>query len=72
MESAHKNTDNSELTDLAGYKVYYDNEIINIDNPLTTQATIEGLTVDTCFTVSAVNDFGIESEKTDPVCKVIN
>lgn len=67
-----ENTDDSDLTDLAGFKVVYNDEIIDIDNPQTTQVTVDGLTSDTCFTVSAVNELGIESDKTDPVCKAIN
>lgn len=73
------NTDNTLLTDLAGFKLYYgldENSLsmtLEVDDPLTTQVTIDDLTEGIYyFSVSAVNESGIESGKTDPVSKVIN
>lgn len=74
-----KNTDESDLTDLASFKVYYGRDEDNLDtiadvnSPTTEKILIEDLTPNTYFfSVAAVNESGVESGKTVPVSKVIN
>lgn len=62
------NTDNSSLTDLAGFRVYYGkaanalDQIIRITNPTVTQQVVDNLTSGTWyFAVSAVSSTGSES-----------
>ena len=62
------NTDNSPLTDLAGYKIYYGTEpghyhaVVRLDNPGITTYVVEYLTPNTYyFAVTAFNSAGIES-----------
>lgn len=63
------NIDGSDLTDLAGYKIYYGTvkgeytSIIDIDNPDTTSRLIKGLMGPNTyyFVVTAYNIFGAES-----------
>ena len=73
-----QNTDNSPLTDLAGFKVYYGifpgeygtPEIIN--NPGASSFLVENLGVaDWFFTVTAFNSMGIESSYSQEVHKQI-
>lgn len=64
-----QNTDNSALTDLTGYKVYYGaspstlNNVINIANPSINTYVISNLTngITVYFAVVAYNSKGIES-----------
>ena len=62
------NTDNSALTDLAGFRVYYGraaaalDQIVRITNPTTSQQVVSNLTSGTWyFAVSAVSSAGSES-----------
>ena len=63
-----QNEDDSPLTDLAGYKIYYGNESgnyqtsIQIDNPGITIYVVENLTPNTYyFVMTAINSSGVES-----------
>lgn len=75
-----QNTDGSNLTDLAGFNIYYGNSeqnltnVLNITNASMTAAVIESLTVDETyyFRVTAVNELGIESELSQTVSKLIS
>ncbi len=74
-----ENTDNSALTDLVGYKIYYGqsssdlNQSITISNPDTTTFLIQSLATQTTFyfAVTAVNSLGIESEYSNVSSKFI-
>lgn len=74
-----ENTDSSELTDLAGYKVYYGesadslDETILIEDPATTAWVLESLNANTTyyFAVTAVNSLGVESDFSEIVSKTI-
>jgi hypothetical protein len=73
-----ENTDNSALTDLAGYKIYYGtfsgdyDNTITIDNEGLSSYLVEELAaVDWCFVVTAFNLSGIESAYSIEVCKSI-
>jgi len=74
-----ENTDNSQLTDLAGFKIYYgltENELVNsisINSVETTSYVIENLSTEQTyfFAVTAVNELGVESEKSDISSKFI-
>ena len=74
-----ENTDNSPLTDLAGYKIYYgtspgtysNTEIIN--NPGLTSFLIENLaSADWYFVMTSFNSSGIESSYSTEISKTIN
>ncbi len=74
-----ENTDDSTLTDLAGYKIYYgtspgsysNTEIIN--NPGLTSFLIESLaSADWYFVMTAFNSSGVESSYSTEVSKTIN
>ncbi|WP_144395430.1 fibronectin type III domain-containing protein [Pleionea sediminis] len=75
-----ENTDGTELTDLAGFVIYYGNsednldQVIEIDDTSINSWVIENLTVDQTyyFSVSAVNSDGIASEQSAVVTKTIN
>lgn len=67
------NSDGSELTDLAGYKVYYGqvsgsySDSVDVGN--TTDAAISGLSSGTwCFAVTAYDVAGNESSFSDEAC----
>jgi hypothetical protein len=67
------NSDGSQLTDLAGYKVYYGtsshNYSYSIDIGVTTGAAISSLSLETwCFAVTAYDTSGNESDYSDEVC----
>lgn len=72
------NVDGTELTDLAGFKIYYGkasgtySEIIDLNNPITTEHTIEGLTEGTYyFAATAYDIMGNESDYSNEVSKTI-
>lgn len=73
--SPTQNTDNSPLTDLAGFKVYYGtsaddlSNTIDINNPLTRSLKIADLTNGYYFAVSAVNSKGVQSNLSSKVFK---
>lgn len=70
-----QNTDNSPLTDLAGFKVYYglsESDLSNVVNAIGNKLTIKDLTSDTYyFAVTAVNSLDVESDKSNVVSKVV-
>ncbi len=74
-----ENDDNSPLTDLVGYAIYYGTQpgqhsyTIHVDDPIITSYNVEGLSPGTYyFTITAINIYGAESamsvmtEKTVP------
>jgi len=68
------NTDGTPLTDLAGYRIYYGrlpdapSEKLEVANPGTTSATIDGLASGTWyFSIASYTTSGVESERTRPV-----
>lgn len=72
------NVDGTELTDLAGFKIYYGkasgtySEIIELDNPITNEHTIEGLAEGTYyFAATAYDIMGNESDYSNEVSKTI-
>ncbi len=72
------NVDETELTDLAGFRIYYGkasgtySEITDINNPLTTEYTIEGLAEGTYFFAATAYDItGNESDYSNEVSKTI-
>jgi hypothetical protein len=74
-----ENTDNSALTDLAGYKIYYGtssgsyDDTITISNPGLTSYLVENLaSSDWYFVMTSVNSSGIESSYSIEVTKTIN
>ncbi len=75
-----ENTDNSVLTNLAGFKIYFGTDANNLDQSIDiNDATlsswiIENLSVDTTyyFAVTAINDQGIESDYSDVASKHIS
>jgi hypothetical protein len=74
-----KNADGSQLTDLAGYKIYYGvapgvySKSIDVGNNTTHQISNLTVGVTYYFTVTAYNTSGIESDyATPPVNKTIN
>jgi hypothetical protein len=74
-----ENTDNSALTDLAGYKIYYGtstgsyNDTITISNPGLTSYLVEDLAAsDWYFVMTSFNSSGIESSYSIEVTKTIN
>jgi hypothetical protein len=73
-----ENTDNSTLTDLAGYKIYYGtfpgdyDKTITIDNEGLSSYLVEELAAaDWCFVMTAFNLSEIESAYSIEVCKSI-
>ena len=74
-----ENTDNSVLTDLAGYKIYYGTSPgiystpIIINNPGLSSILVEDLAIsDWYFVMTAFNSSGIESGYSTEVSKTIN
>ncbi len=75
-----ENTDNSVLTNLAGFKIYFGTDANNLDQSIDvndatlTSWVIENLSIDTTyyFAVTAINDQGIESDFSDLASKHIN
>ena len=74
-----QNEDGSQLTDLAGYKIYYGNESgnyptsIQIDNPGIATYVVENLTPNTYYFVStAFNSNAVESAFSNEAVKVVN
>lgn len=72
------NVDGTELTDLAGFKIYYGkasgaySEVTDINNPDTTEYTIEGLAEGTYyFAATAYDIMGNESRYSNEVSKPI-
>ncbi len=72
-------TDGSQLSNLAGYKVYYGTSsgsypnMIRIDNPGLTTYVVENLAPATYyFVMTAFDDVGSESAQTGVVSKKIN
>lgn len=72
------NVDGTELTDLAGFKIYYGkssgsySEVTDINNPLTTEYMIEGLAEGTYyFAATAYDAIGNESDYSTEVSKTI-
>jgi len=73
------NTDGSQLTDLAAYKIYYGttqgnypNEV-RIDNPGITTYVIDNLSANTYFFVStSINSLEIESDYSNVASKIVN
>ncbi len=73
-----QNADETPLTDLTGYKIYYGTEpgdyrrIIHIDNPGLTMYVVEGLVPNTyCFVLTAINSRGVESQFSNEVGKLV-
>jgi hypothetical protein len=73
------NVDGSHLDNLAGYKIYYGTvsrtytNSITISNPGITSYVVENLPSGTYyFALTAFNNFGIESNMSNEVRKVIN
>ena len=71
------NTDNTPLTNLAGFRVVYGtsptalNQTVEIANPLAVSRIITGLTPGTWFfAVRAYNSLGVESDMSNVVSKV--
>ncbi len=74
-----ENTDNSALTDLACYKIYYGTasnsytEVVTIDNPGLTSYQIDNLTKgDWYFVITAFSDSDLESSYSNELSKTIN
>lgn len=73
-----ENTDDSQLTDLAGFRVYYGTSshnlwnFIDIESSLTDELQIKLFAGTYYFAVTAVNELGIESERSDIAIKVLN
>jgi len=72
------NVDGTELTDLAGYNIYYGTssgnytETANLANPNTTEYTIDNLSPNTYyFAVTAYDEMGNESDYSNEVSKTI-
>ena len=72
------NTDESPLTELAGYRIYYGNSPGNYDNSVTitgvglTSYQVDGLAAsDTYFVMTAYNTAGVESSYSEEVYKRI-
>lgn len=73
------NVDGSQLTDLAGYKIYYGRnpgsytDSVRIDNPGITNFVVDNLVADTYyFAASAINASGFESRLSSETQKVAN
>jgi len=74
-----ENTDNSVLTDLAGYKIYYGTSPGNYSTPIIINGPglssflVENLPIsDWYFVMTAFNSSGIESSYSIEVSKTIN
>lgn len=75
-----ENTDNSILTDLAGFKIYYGtsqeqlSESVTIDDPAASSWVIENLSGNTTyyFAVTAFNANGVESDYSNIASKTFN
>ena len=74
-----QNTDDSVLTDLAGYKIYYGtepgsySEVITVETAGVTEYLVENLPGATWyFAMTAYNSLNVESNKTAEVSKIIN
>lgn len=72
------NTDGTQLSDLAGYRIFYGrladapSDTLQVANPDTTSATITGLSSGTWyFSIASYTTAGIESERTKPVWTTI-
>jgi hypothetical protein len=77
--SPTRNTDDSVITDLAGFKIYYGmfpgnyDKTITINNAGLSSYLVENLAVsDWCFVMTAFNSYGIESVYSAEVCKTID
>ena len=75
-EAPTQNTDGSQLTDLAGYRIYYGvdsgnlSNVIEISNPSVSTYVVEGLTPDIWhFASTALNDQGQESDFSSQVSR---
>ena len=74
-----ENTDDTLLSDLAGFKIYYGTEqgsltqTITIQDSLTVSQVVQNLVINTTyyFAVVAFNDMGIESDLSETVSKLI-
>ena len=73
-----ENEDNSPLTDLAGYVIYYGTRAgqysyrIHVDNPKTTGYKLENLSPGTYyFVMTAINTDGAESAMSDMIKKTV-
>ena len=73
-----QNTDDSALTDLAGFRVYYGssagqlNDVVQLPDPTTTTYTVRNLPSGTSyFAVTAYNSAGVESAHSNTGSKVI-
>lgn len=73
-----QNTDSSELTDLAGYVIYYGSRVetlnltVKVDNPSLRSYLVQGLSAGQWyFSLRAVNSKGVESPPSNVVTKVI-
>jgi len=74
-----ENTDNSALTDLAGFKIHYGtfpgeySKTITLNNPGLTSYLVEGLGAsDWFFAITAFNSSNVQSEYSAEVFKTIN
>lgn len=74
-----QNSDNSSLTNLAAYKIYYGfaegdyPNVIRIDNPGIAAYVIEGLTANTYyFVATAINSSGMESDFSNVATYILN
>ena len=74
-----RNRDGTTLVDLAGYRIYYGRDqgnltqVVELDNPGLTRYMIENLSPDRWFfAMTAVNQDGVESPRTDTVSKTIS
>jgi len=73
-------TDNSSLTDLAGYNIYYGtvtgsySHKIFIENPGVTEYLVENLFNNTTyfFSITAVNSLGVESDYSNEVARTVH
>jgi hypothetical protein len=73
-----ENEDGSQLTDLAGYHIYWSRagesygQPVTINNPSVTRYVVEGLTPGTYeFVATAVNRAGIESRFSNVITRVV-
>lgn len=74
-----QNTDGSQLTDLAGYRIYYGvdpqnySDVIEITNSSLTSYVVDNLTPNTWyFAATALNSSGMESTRSSPAARNIN
>jgi len=74
-----KNTNDTNLADLAGYKIYYGTSpllttsVVTVTNPGATSKVINGLSSGQTyyFVITAVNDLGVESSYSNTISKVL-